>query len=184
MKKFQFDLPAGIEHNPANWGKVCSQVESSLTQACSNIKKMIRASVTCTVKGNTVERYDPVDNETATNIFDLTNQLIKKTRLTASAALCARVAFMRATWFKDSSESFWNTLDKELLNLYDKVGHGRNQKRLQRAFEAQLRKDRETYGKTDGDYSPPQIGSDFQQSVDELIQVEVISAATLSGSGS
>lgn len=42
LKKHRFDLPAGIEHNPANWAKVMKAVQDALTQLRSKFKKSVR----------------------------------------------------------------------------------------------------------------------------------------------
>jgi len=42
LKKHRFDLPVGIEHNPANWSKVKKAVKNALTQLRSKFKKAVR----------------------------------------------------------------------------------------------------------------------------------------------
>jgi hypothetical protein len=41
LKRFRFDLPAGIEHDYANWEKVTTAVSYSLTQIRSRLKKLV-----------------------------------------------------------------------------------------------------------------------------------------------
>lgn len=42
LKKNRFDLPAGIEHDYANWEKISTFVGYSLTQARARVKKLVR----------------------------------------------------------------------------------------------------------------------------------------------
>jgi hypothetical protein len=41
LKRFRFDLPAGIEHDYANWEKVTTAGSYSLTQIRSRLKKLV-----------------------------------------------------------------------------------------------------------------------------------------------
>jgi hypothetical protein len=41
IKKYRFDLPAGIEHDYANWEKIQQGVSYSLTQARARVKKLV-----------------------------------------------------------------------------------------------------------------------------------------------
>lgn len=41
LKKYRFDLPAGIEHDYANWEKISTYVGYSLTQSRSRVKKLV-----------------------------------------------------------------------------------------------------------------------------------------------
>lgn len=41
IKKYRFDLPAGIENNPADWAKVVAVGQDALTQKRSRIKKAV-----------------------------------------------------------------------------------------------------------------------------------------------
>ncbi|KAK1215788.1 hypothetical protein PQX77_021584 [Marasmius sp. AFHP31] len=166
LKRLRFDLPPGIENNAANWGKVTTQVESALTQVRSSIKKALRNSVNQSSKKNGKTEYDRMPSSKAQNIYDLTQQLVSKTRLTASAPLCARIALMRAIWIADSSDHFWNSLDTQLVKLYQAADN--DERKVRKAFEKQLTLDRRTYG-TDNGYTIPTIGTDFQQRCDDLI---------------
>jgi hypothetical protein len=42
LKRYRFDLPAGIEHDYANWEKISTFVGYSLTQSRSRVKKLVR----------------------------------------------------------------------------------------------------------------------------------------------
>jgi len=41
LKKYRFDLPAGIEHDYANWEKISTFVGYSLTQTRARVKKLV-----------------------------------------------------------------------------------------------------------------------------------------------
>ena len=41
LKRYRFDLPAGIEHDYANWEKISTFVGYSLTQSRSRVKKLV-----------------------------------------------------------------------------------------------------------------------------------------------
>jgi hypothetical protein len=41
LKKYRFDLPAGIEHNPADFSKVIGAIQEALTQKRSKFKKLV-----------------------------------------------------------------------------------------------------------------------------------------------
>ncbi|KAL0570870.1 hypothetical protein V5O48_011095 [Marasmius crinis-equi] len=123
VKKFRFDLPPGIEHNTASWEKVSTQVETSLTQIRSAVKKA------------------------------------------------------RLVWIKDSTETFWNTLDARLNSLYEKAD--KSEKKLRKAFEAVLDKDRKTYG-VDTGYNILAVGSEFQQNVDQMLTVRHVNSESSS----
>ena len=41
LKRYRFDLPAGIEHDLANWEKIGVFVSYTLTQARARVKKVV-----------------------------------------------------------------------------------------------------------------------------------------------
>ncbi|ESK88619.1 hypothetical protein Moror_3097, partial [Moniliophthora roreri MCA 2997] len=81
IKKFHFDLPSGIEHNVANWAKVVKQVEHSLTQHQSSVKKVIHASLFKEEKDGASKQVwtTKLPGEEQQNIFTLTQRLVEKT---------------------------------------------------------------------------------------------------------
>ncbi|KAJ2989836.1 hypothetical protein NUW54_g8658 [Trametes sanguinea] len=109
IRRFRFDLPTGIEHNPADWGKVVTEVQDVLTQIRSRIKKALRASI----KGTLAADHQ--------NIYDLTQDLIARSSCTITIQLCARVALMRAVYIEDSSDRFWNSVDEFLNRIRTKA---------------------------------------------------------------
>ncbi|CAA7258815.1 unnamed protein product [Cyclocybe aegerita] len=79
LKRYRFDLPAGIEHDYANWEKISTFVGYSLTQTRARVKKLIKDSI----KANT-------------NIFSLAQMIVHSTPCRTTIQLCSRVALMRA----------------------------------------------------------------------------------------
>ena len=45
LKRYRFDLPAGIEHDLANWEKISIFVGYTLTQARARVKKVVRNQI-------------------------------------------------------------------------------------------------------------------------------------------
>jgi hypothetical protein len=50
IKRLRFDIPVGLESIPADWGKVVSYAEYSLTQRRSKIKKAVSLNSHSTVQ--------------------------------------------------------------------------------------------------------------------------------------
>ncbi|KAJ7088920.1 hypothetical protein C8R44DRAFT_539016, partial [Mycena epipterygia] len=128
----------GIEHNPANWSKVKKAVENALTQLRSKFKKAIGASLKLHPKD---KEYAPkVDHK---NIFDLTQSMVENTQCEVNVLLCARVAFMRKHFIKDSTKTYWNTVDKGLFKI--RTAADGDNTHVSRAFRRILKKDREAH---------------------------------------
>jgi hypothetical protein len=53
LKRYRFDLPAGIEHDLANWEKIGVFVSYTLTQARARVKKAVQNLIK-SVKRNVV----------------------------------------------------------------------------------------------------------------------------------
>ncbi|KAF8146524.1 hypothetical protein K438DRAFT_1548219, partial [Mycena galopus ATCC 62051] len=104
LKKHRFDLPLGIERIPADWGKVKKSVEGAQTQFRSNVKK---ANIAPKAQHKT--------------IFDLTTIIVENTQCEVNILLCARVAFMRKVYIKDSGHNYWDTVDRGLENIRNKA---------------------------------------------------------------
>ncbi|KAJ7652786.1 hypothetical protein DFH06DRAFT_1330882 [Mycena polygramma] len=160
LKKHRFDMPLGIEHNPANWSKVVKVVENALTQFRSKIKKLIGKSLKLAVKDTEL-----VPSKERKNIFELTQLMVENTQCEVNVLLCARVAFMRKHYIKDSSVGYWDTVDKALVKLR-KTADG-DSVQISRAFKWILGKDRETHGVND--YTIDDTVDTFQQEVDDII---------------
>ncbi|KAJ7227864.1 hypothetical protein C8J57DRAFT_1584872 [Mycena rebaudengoi] len=171
LKKHHFDLPDGIEHNAANWAKAQKAVQDALTQLRSKIKKMLEIKASFLLKNK--KRATSAEQK---NIFDLTTQLVEGTQCEVNV-LCARVAFMRKSFAKDSSAKFWDTVDEDLARIRDN-SDGDSQK-ITRAFRYILKKDRETYGVDD--YKLEDTVDGFQQEVDDMIDANTAASASASG---
>ncbi|KIK09284.1 hypothetical protein K443DRAFT_942 [Laccaria amethystina LaAM-08-1] len=154
LKRFRFDLPAGIEHDYANWEKVTTAVSYSLTQIHSRLKKLIKESI-----------------GSNTNIFALAQLIVHSTPCRTTVQLCARVALMRAIHKEcKGSEKYWNRIDERLATIR-KLADGSTSK-ITKAFNRILQTDRELYG-ADEDYSISDVVADeWQQQVDAVVAGE------------
>ncbi|KAJ6779201.1 hypothetical protein DFH09DRAFT_1325132 [Mycena vulgaris] len=142
LKKHRFDLPPGIEHNPTDWSKVKKAVENALTQLRSKFKKAIGASLKSNPKDKNL-----LPKSERKNIFQLTQGMVENTQCEVNVLLCARVALMRKHFIKDSSPSYWNTVDEGLAKG-GKTANG-DSTQISRAFRHILKKDREKHGVDD-----------------------------------
>ncbi|KAJ7678628.1 hypothetical protein B0H17DRAFT_1206691 [Mycena rosella] len=178
LKKHRFDLPPGIEHNPANWGKVTHAVEEALTQLRAKFKKAIGGSLK--EKPKDVLLLPSADRK---NIFQLTQDNAKGTQCEVNVLLCARVAFMgvihsddsiggpkyslqRKSYIKDSSVNFWTAVDKDLVKIREKADG--DLKKVTKAFRHVLKTDREQHGVDD--YEIDEAVDTFQQDVDKMVE--------------
>ncbi|KAJ7429316.1 hypothetical protein B0H11DRAFT_2270407 [Mycena galericulata] len=161
LKKHRFDLPSGIEHNPANWSKVTKAVQEAFTQLRSKFKKSISGSIK---SGPTAKELLP--KKERKNVFELTQIMVQNTQCEVNVHLCARVGFMRKTFIKDPSSTYWTTVDKELAKIRKKAKGDTAQ--IGRAFRHILKKDREEHGIDN--YEIEDTVDPFQQEVDELIE--------------
>ncbi|KAF7368442.1 hypothetical protein MVEN_00167200 [Mycena venus] len=169
LKKYRFDIPPGLEHYPADWGKIVGASQCALTQRRSKIKKTIRSSL----KPNQAGGYGPeADHQ---NIYDLTQAIVKDTQCTVSVILCARIALMRKVYLNHPGTNFWDKLDDRLSKIRNEANG--DAKKITRVFCHILTQDQDKHGaKTyvlDEDTVDP-----FQHQVDKLINVGVIDAAT------
>ncbi|KAJ7705481.1 hypothetical protein B0H17DRAFT_1193154 [Mycena rosella] len=162
LKKYRFDIPPGLENIPAAWAKVIAVVREALTQKRSNIKKAIRASVI----GNDLGHQ---------NIFDLTQAIVKGTQCTVNVVLCARIALMRAVYLKHPGPKYWDKLDARLATIRKEGGGDAG--RITKAFKHILTIDQDKHGAKDYELDEKTV-DDFQQKVDDLIDVEAVNAAT------
>ncbi|KAF8914281.1 hypothetical protein CPB84DRAFT_1841008 [Gymnopilus junonius] len=166
LKRYRLDLPAGIEHNYADWKKISSFVDYSLTQTCSRLKKLIKESITAN-----------------TNVFSLAQLIVHSTPCRPTIQLCARVALMRAVHVEyNGAEKLWNYIDECLEYIRTTATHSAADKRpstsvtraaleasaTAKAFTAILEADRATYG--DNVYTIADVVSDdWQQNVDDVV---------------
>ncbi|KAJ7169265.1 hypothetical protein C8R43DRAFT_1121155 [Mycena crocata] len=169
LKKHRFDLPDGIEHNPANWAKVKKAVEGALTQLRSNFKKAISASLRVNAKDT-----DLAPKADQKNIFQLTQVMVENTQCEVNVLLCARVAVMRKHFIDDSTKSFWDTVDKGLVDIRTRADGDSVQ--ISRAFRHFLKKDRQNHGVDD--YDIPKTVDALQEEVGNIIDAGVAAASS------
>ncbi|KAJ6626598.1 hypothetical protein B0H10DRAFT_2210897 [Mycena sp. CBHHK59/15] len=168
--RFDFDIPSGIENIPADWAKLVTEVQDALTQRRSTMKKAIDASL----KANKNDKsFAP--NADHQNIFQLAEAIVKKTQCSVSIVLCARVALMRKVYLKYPGTNFWDKLDLRLAKIR-KEADG-DPKKITKAFRHILEEDQKLHGKNDVVLDETAV-DEFQQGVDDLIDIGVIDAAT------
>ncbi|KAJ7504450.1 hypothetical protein B0H11DRAFT_2187375 [Mycena galericulata] len=163
LKKHRFDLPSGIEHNPANRSKVTKAVQEAFTQLRSKFKKSISGSIK---SGPTAKELLP--KKERKNVFELTQIMVQNTQCEVNVHLCARVGFM--TFIKDPSSTYWTTVDKELAKIRKKAkgDTARSGGELFQDIPAAFPHDREEHGIDN--YEIEDTVDPFQQEVDELIE--------------
>ncbi|KAJ7246182.1 hypothetical protein C8J57DRAFT_1360831 [Mycena rebaudengoi] len=170
LKKYRFDIPPGLEHNQADWAKVISAVQDALTQKRSKIKKAINCSLKLH-KGDTL--YAPDSQHQ--NIYELTQALVKGAQCSVNVVLCARVALMRSVYLKHPGPKFWDKIDERLDKIRKEAKC--DAKKITKAFRHILTVDQNTHGTTDYVLDEKAV-DEFQQTVDDVIDVGVVDAAT------
>ncbi|KAJ7046336.1 hypothetical protein C8F04DRAFT_1323240 [Mycena alexandri] len=176
IKRLRFGIPDGLEQIPADWGKVVSFAEYALTQRRSKTKKSIRASFKpkADPKTNAVT-YAPDSQHQ--NIFELTTAVVKGTPCSVNIALCSRIALMRKVYLKHPNTNFWDQLDAKLEQIRNDADG--DPKKVVRAFRYTLEQDQRKHGKKN--YKDADIEDrvdDFQQKVDDIIDIGLMDAAT------
>ncbi|KAJ7097467.1 hypothetical protein C8R44DRAFT_889375 [Mycena epipterygia] len=170
LRKHRFDLPIGIENNPADFAKVIAAVQEAFTQLRAKLKKALCASL----KVNKHDRNFAAGPKQQ-NIFKLTQILVEGTQCTVTVELCARVALMRKTYLVVSGPKFWDKLDSNLAEIRNNADG--KAKRIVKAFSHILAKDQEKHGVNDYEITVSAIDN-FQQTVDDLIDAGVTDVAT------
>ncbi|KAJ7479924.1 hypothetical protein FB451DRAFT_1395490 [Mycena latifolia] len=171
LKKHRFDLPAGIEHNPADFSKVIAAIQDALTQKRAKFKKLIKYSL---------KPKDPRSAEDAPasdhlNIFELVQAFVDGTQCSVNVPLCARVALMRKVYLKNSGANFWDKVDADLATIRKKADG--DSKKITKAFRFILTVDQELHGSKNYDLDEENVDG-FQQDVDDVIDTNVLDAAT------
>ncbi|KAJ6611591.1 hypothetical protein B0H10DRAFT_2192837 [Mycena sp. CBHHK59/15] len=175
LKKHHFDLPAGIEHNPADWAKVVAAAQDALTQKRAKFKKAARLLSFC-LPILKIEKSDKkyAPGPKRQNIFNLTQVFVDGTQCTVNVLLCARVALMRKVYLLESGPKFWDKLDSNLSQIR-KQADG-DKKKIIKAFRHILTQDQTTNGVKD--YELDEDVDTFQKEVDDLIEAGATDAAT------
>jgi hypothetical protein len=102
-------LPVGIEDIPAEWGKIITLVQDTITQVRSDLKKDVRFLILCwlpliivpcatqllksvrVVRNKVVCDLKPQDHQ---NLYSLAQTIVSGTNVRISKALCGRIALM------------------------------------------------------------------------------------------
>ncbi|KAJ7730035.1 hypothetical protein B0H14DRAFT_3899321 [Mycena olivaceomarginata] len=173
QRRFELNIPSGIENVPADWAKLVTAAQNALTQKRSTIKKALDASL----KTHKDDK-DHAPDTAHQNIFRLTQAIVKGTQCTVNVTLCARVALMRKVYLKFPGADFWDKLDKldKRLAKIRREADG-DAKKIIKAFRKLLDEDQEKHGKTDDPIDETAV-DEFQQGVDDLIDITAINAAT------
>ncbi|KAJ7190484.1 hypothetical protein B0H12DRAFT_1172658 [Mycena haematopus] len=174
VKKHRFDLPPGIENNPADMDKIERAVQDAFTQARSTCKKKLFASVRVwrTNEAGTKIAVDlpPAEHQ---NLFGLAQAFVDGTKCRITNALCGRLALMRSVYLENSGQSFWTDLDKALDCMREEAD-GKDDA-VDDMFEYFIATDKELHGAVDIVY---QTSNDVQQEVDDLIHATTANTAS------
>ncbi|KAJ7838487.1 hypothetical protein B0H14DRAFT_3141037 [Mycena olivaceomarginata] len=176
QRRFDLNIPSGIENVPADWAKLVAAAQNALTQKRSTIKKSLDASV----KTHKDDK-DHAPDTAHQNIFRLTQAIVKGTQCTVNVTLCARVALMRKVYLKFPGADFWDKLDKRLAKIRREADG--DAKKIIKAFRKLLDEDQEKHGKTEDPIDETAV-DEFQQGVDDLIDIAAINTATSVQGGS
>ncbi|KAJ7288600.1 hypothetical protein C8J57DRAFT_1280818, partial [Mycena rebaudengoi] len=170
LKKYRFDIPPGLENNKADWDKIVAAVQDALTQRRSTIKK----AILCSLKTHKTDtKYAP--NAQHQNIFELAQAVVKGTECTINVILCARVALMRSVFLKHPGPKFWDKIDERLDKIRKEAKGDAN--KITKAFRHVLTIDQDTHGIKDYKLDERAV-DDFQQTVDDVLDVHAANAAT------
>ncbi|KAJ7807185.1 hypothetical protein B0H14DRAFT_2609901 [Mycena olivaceomarginata] len=176
IKRHRFDLPPGVEHVPADWAKVLAIVQDALTQTRSKVKKEIGWSLK-------VNKSDDLRAPLAQhkNIYQLAQAIVKGTQCSVNVVLCARIAVMRAVYLEHPGSKFWDQMDKRLARIR-KMG-GNDAKKITKGFRQALEADQAKHGIQDSYELDETVVDEFQQKIDDLIDIRAVDAATSSAQG-
>ncbi|KAF7354470.1 hypothetical protein MVEN_01136200 [Mycena venus] len=158
LKQHRFDLPAGIEHNPADLSKVIGATQEALTLRRSKFKKL---------------KMPPKADQLS--IFQLTTLFVDGTRCSVNVPVCARVALMRKVYLKEPRQKFWDAVDENLAKIRKRVDG--DSKQIIRAFRHILNADHNSHGVKDYTLDDETVDG-FQQQVDDMIDANLVDAAS------
>ncbi|KAJ7198151.1 hypothetical protein GGX14DRAFT_573706 [Mycena pura] len=165
LKKHRFDMPPGIENNPADMQKITAAVQYAFTQDRSSLKKKLFASVRVSqVNEAGVKVAVDLPSEKHQNLFALAQAFVDGTKCRITNSLCGRIALMRDVYLQNSTTSFWTSLD-EALSIMRTAANG-NEEACDAMFEDLIIADKALHGAVDIVY---QATNSIQQEVDDLI---------------
>ncbi|KAJ6615079.1 hypothetical protein B0H10DRAFT_2191214 [Mycena sp. CBHHK59/15] len=193
LMKHRFDMPPGIENNPADMQKVTSTIQDAFTQCRSSCKKkafsqfnllsllipwltlfQLFASVRVTRTNESGQKIivdlEPSQHQ---NLFALAQALVDGTKCRITNALCGRISLMRDVFLQNSGTTYWTDLDKALV-VMRQIAKGNDEAR-DAMFEELIITDKELHGAVDIVYQPT---NDVQQEVDDLIDASSADAAS------
>ncbi|KAJ7364337.1 hypothetical protein DFH08DRAFT_798697 [Mycena albidolilacea] len=182
IKRHRFDLPPGVEHVPADWAKVLAIVQDALMQTRSKVKKEIGWSLK-------VNKSDDLCAPLAQhkNIYQLAQAIVKGTQCSVNVVLCACIAVMRAVYLEHPGSKFWDQMDKRLARIR-KMG-GNDAKKITKYWCSEyypwtsLEVDQAKHGVQDSYELDETVVDEFQQKIDDLIDIHAVDAATSSTQG-
>ncbi|KAJ7775867.1 hypothetical protein B0H14DRAFT_3588141 [Mycena olivaceomarginata] len=165
LKKHRFDMPPGIENNPADMQKITAAVQYAFTQDRSSLKKKLFASVRVSQLNEAgVRVVVDLPSDQHQNLFALAQAFVDGTKCRITNALCGRIALMRDIYLQNSTSSFWSSLDAA-LSLMRTAADG-NEEACDAMFEDLIIADKALHGAVDIVY---QATNNIQQEVDDLI---------------
>ncbi|KAJ7854677.1 hypothetical protein B0H14DRAFT_3136485 [Mycena olivaceomarginata] len=168
LKKHRFDMPPGIENNPADMQKIMAAVQYAFTQDRSSLKKRLKLLFSSV----RVTRLDATGTRVAVdlppgqhqNLFGLAQAFVEGTKCRITNALCGRIALMRDVYLQNSTSSFWVSLDEALAAM--RTAAEGNDEACDAMFEDLINMDKTLHGAVDIVY---QATNNIQQEVDDLI---------------
>ncbi|KAJ7293999.1 hypothetical protein C8J57DRAFT_42503 [Mycena rebaudengoi] len=175
LKKKRFDLPVGIEDIPAEWGKIITLVQDTITQVRSDLKKDLLKSVRV-VRNKVVCDLKPQDHQ---NLYSLAQTIVSGTNVRISKALCGRIALMRKVYLKIDDAGYWDALDAALAA--GRTATGGSAVATETMFEGLIKADKALHGNFDIVF---QDADENQQEVADLIEAARINIATTAASPS
>ncbi|KAJ7813961.1 hypothetical protein B0H14DRAFT_2604518 [Mycena olivaceomarginata] len=180
IKRHWFDLPPGVEHVPADWAKVLAIVQDALTQTRSKVKE-----IAWSLKVNkSDELRAPLAQHK--NIYQA---IVKGSQCSINVVLCARIAnhgmssiLQRAVYLEHPGAKFWDEMDKRLARIR-RMG-GNDAKKITKYGTLNIHEPVLTltieHGIKGGYELDDTVVDDFQQKIDDLIDIHVVDAATSS----
>ncbi|KAJ7330335.1 hypothetical protein DFH08DRAFT_966895 [Mycena albidolilacea] len=173
IKRHRFNLLPRVEHVPADWTKVLAIVQDALTQMCSKVKKEIAWSLK-------VNKSDELCALLAQhkNICQLAQAIVKGTQCSVNVVLCACIAVMRAVYLEHPGAKFWDEMDNHLAQIR-RMG-GNDAKKITKRFRQVLDADQAKHGVKGGYKLDETVVNNFQQKIDDLIDIHVVNPATSS----
>ncbi|KAJ7698806.1 hypothetical protein B0H14DRAFT_3528761 [Mycena olivaceomarginata] len=163
IKRHRFDLPPGV----------LAIVQDALTQTRSKVKKEIAWSLK-------VNKSDELRAPLAQhkNIYQLAQAIVKGTQCSVNVVLCARIAVMRAVYLEHPSGKFWDEMEQ--TSRADPQNGWKRRQENTRGFRQALEADQAKHGVKGGYELDETVVDEFQQKIDDLIDIRVVDAATSS----